>query len=189
MNKHTHISKKKGFAMLFAVLVSSVLISIGISIFNITIKELSLSSSGRESQFAFYAADTGMECALYWDFKANTPSIMFAYSTSTESEGQWRNDLVAAEDPNCVASETGYLAGQFNTPDLTTPGVSITTFQLEIPNTNASVNAPYCTKVTVRKDQNVALGQQTTIESRGYNAGCSDVTNQNTIERALRVVY
>jgi len=174
--------------MLFAVLVSSVLISIGISIFNITVKELTLSSSGRESQFAFYAADTGMECALYWDFKANTPSTMFAYSTSTESEGQWRKDIVSADDPTCVASTPGYLAGQFNAPVIS-GNTATTDFQLEIPNTNAGVNAPYCTKVTVKKDQGAMLGQQTIIESRGYNSGCSDLTNQNTIERALRVIY
>lgn len=26
---------------------------------------------GRESQYAFYAADTGAECALYWDVRHN----------------------------------------------------------------------------------------------------------------------
>jgi len=46
-------------------------LSIGLAIFNITIKELALSSSSRESQFAFYAADTGIECALFWDFQHN----------------------------------------------------------------------------------------------------------------------
>ncbi len=60
-------SKKKGVTLLLAVLVSSLLLSIGLAIFNITIKELLISGSGRESQFAFYAADTGAECALYWD--------------------------------------------------------------------------------------------------------------------------
>ena len=32
-------------------------------------RELTLSSGARESLFAFYAADGGMECALYWDLR------------------------------------------------------------------------------------------------------------------------
>lgn len=69
--------RKKGFTLLIAVLVSGVLLAISLAIFNITIKELLLSSSGRDSQFAFYAADSGAECALYWDQKGG------AFSTST----------------------------------------------------------------------------------------------------------
>ncbi|HJL55715.1 MAG: hypothetical protein QGH85_00950 [Candidatus Pacebacteria bacterium] len=68
MNDELKIKKKKGFALLYSVLIASVLLAIGLAIFNITIKELLLSSLGRDSQFAFYAADTGAECALYWDF-------------------------------------------------------------------------------------------------------------------------
>lgn len=48
-------------------LVGSLLFSAGMAIANIALRELALSSAGRESQFAFYAADTGAECALYWD--------------------------------------------------------------------------------------------------------------------------
>jgi len=77
MNKESRIKRTQGFTLLFAVLISSLLLAIGLAIFNITIKEIILSSAGRESQFAFYAADTGAECALYWDLKGG------AFSTST----------------------------------------------------------------------------------------------------------
>ncbi len=56
-----------GFALLYAVLIASVMTSIGLAIFNITTKEIILSSAARESQFAFYAADTGIECGLFWN--------------------------------------------------------------------------------------------------------------------------
>lgn len=58
---------KKGITLLIAVLTAGVLLSISLAIFNIAIKELVISSTGRESQVAFYAADSGVECALYWD--------------------------------------------------------------------------------------------------------------------------
>lgn len=67
-NKHIHIRKEqKGFAVLFAVLTSSLLVTIGISIYGISIKELTMSTSAKDSQTAFYAADSARECALYWD--------------------------------------------------------------------------------------------------------------------------
>ena len=78
-NKLTKLKAQKGFALLYSVLIASVLLAIGLAIFNITIKELLLSSLGRDSQFAFYAADTGAECALFWDFKGNS------FATSSES--------------------------------------------------------------------------------------------------------
>src|SRR5581483_9987816 len=88
---NNRIKGNKGFAMLFAVLVASLLLAIGISIFNLTVKELILSSSGRESQFAFYAADTGAECAIYWDFKGVD---IFATSTDTRSPNPTNPDCV-----------------------------------------------------------------------------------------------
>jgi hypothetical protein len=67
-----YCSTKKGFTLLLAVLISSLLLTIGLSIFNIAFKELTLSSSARESVSAFYAADSGAECALFWDIQQNS---------------------------------------------------------------------------------------------------------------------
>ena len=62
-------SNNQGFVLLFAVLISSVILAIGTGIFNISIKEITLSRSSRDSQFAFFAADAGAECAFFWDRK------------------------------------------------------------------------------------------------------------------------
>ena len=59
----------RAFTMLMAVLISSVLLALGYEIYNLAVKEVNLSSSGRESQFAFFAADSGVECALWADSK------------------------------------------------------------------------------------------------------------------------
>ena len=63
------LDKKGGFALLFAVLTASLLLTIGMAIFNTSFKELEISTAARESQIAFYAADSARECALYWDVK------------------------------------------------------------------------------------------------------------------------
>ncbi|MDP3735564.1 MAG: hypothetical protein Q8R39_04010 [bacterium] len=58
-----------GFTLLFAVLTSSLLMIIGFSVFRLTLKEAQLTTTVKDSQRAFYVADVGIECALYWDFQ------------------------------------------------------------------------------------------------------------------------
>lgn len=179
------IQKEKGFALLFAVLTSSVLLSVGLSIFGLTLKELVLSSSGRESQFAFYAADTGVECALYWDFKATDP-VMFATSTASQT-ASWRDSIIDANAPDCVSTD---LASALKTPindPAPSPTRATTRFTLTIPNTDINgLSAPFCSIVTVTKDSGSGV-LVTVIDSRGYNTCTTD--DPNRIERALRVTY
>jgi Tfp pilus assembly protein PilX len=61
--------RERGFTLMLAALVSSIVLALGTSIYEIAQKEVQLSALGRDSQFAFYAADTAAECALYWDFR------------------------------------------------------------------------------------------------------------------------
>ncbi len=64
----THHNKtQSGIALYVAVLISSLVLAISLSIGNIFLKEVKLSISSRDSQIAFYAADSGLECARYWD--------------------------------------------------------------------------------------------------------------------------
>ncbi|MBX4197826.1 hypothetical protein KW782_00630 [Candidatus Parcubacteria bacterium] len=68
----------KGFTLFFAIIVISIVLSIGISLSLIALKETSLAAIRRESQLAYYASESGTSCALYWilnEFRTNaTPS-------------------------------------------------------------------------------------------------------------------
>lgn len=65
------INKKKqsGFTILVAVVTAGILLIIAMTIGGIALKEQVLSTASKESQIAYYAADSGMECALFWDQK------------------------------------------------------------------------------------------------------------------------
>lgn len=54
---------------MFAVLIGSLLFSVGMAIAHLAVREVMLSAAGKESETAFFAADTGAECALYWDIR------------------------------------------------------------------------------------------------------------------------
>jgi len=61
--------KKQGFVILFAVLISAVILMIGAGVFSISVKQSILSSAAREAQYAINAADMGLECVLYDDIQ------------------------------------------------------------------------------------------------------------------------
>ena len=86
--KRAKARSSAGFTLLLAALISSIVLSLSVSIFEIAQKQITLSSIGRDSQFAFYAADTGAECALYWDIRHNY------FSTTTPSGNATCDDQV-----------------------------------------------------------------------------------------------
>jgi hypothetical protein len=145
--------------MLYAVLVSSILLSIGLAIFNLTIKELLLSSLGRDSQFAFYAADSGAECALYWDFKEE------AFATSSVPGPIECADVV-------IDNMGGKGYGGSND------------FTIYLDQTLSDPSKGPCTLVSVTKYDSPL---RTILEARGYNT--CDPTNPRRVERAIRVTY
>jgi len=58
--------KQAGFALLISLLVVGVVISVGLSILDLSIKQVRLASNATESEKAFHAANAGIECARYW---------------------------------------------------------------------------------------------------------------------------
>jgi Tfp pilus assembly protein PilX len=77
------MKKEKGFTLFIAIVVMGTLLLVSTGLVNLAVRQSMLSAASRESQFAFYAADTGMECALYWDIKNSTGVSAFATTTGT----------------------------------------------------------------------------------------------------------
>jgi len=69
-----------GFALLIAVIFMSVMLAFGLALGSLAYKQQILSSSARQSHYAFYAADAALECALYADQKQG----LFAYKSEPE---------------------------------------------------------------------------------------------------------
>jgi Tfp pilus assembly protein PilX len=71
---------KKGFTLFIAMIVMATLLLVSSTIAALAVRGSFIYSTARESQKAFYAADSGMECALFWDVKS--PSGLSAFATS-----------------------------------------------------------------------------------------------------------
>jgi Tfp pilus assembly protein PilX len=116
-------NKEKGFTLFISIIITATLLLVSTAIITIAVREAFLTAAGRDSQDAFYAADSGIECALYWDVK-NPPGYS-AFSTSS------------ASTIFCNQNTPVSVGGQGYTP---------TPFTLTfLPN-------QFCSKVTVTKD-------------------------------------
>ncbi len=61
------IKMNKAFALLFVMVISSIILAIALGVTNIAYNEVKFSTSGKDTNDAFFAADTGSECALFSD--------------------------------------------------------------------------------------------------------------------------
>ena len=152
-------NQSRGFTLFVAIIITATLLLVSTGITSITYKSNFLTSSSRESQYAFYAADTGAECAIYWDVKNS--SGLSAFATSTGSTIFCNQDA----------------ANVYNPSPANVGGNSVSTFTMTF------LPDPYCAVVTVTK----AADNTTKIESLGYNT--CDSSNPRRVERAVRVSY
>jgi Tfp pilus assembly protein PilX len=74
--------EKRGFALLLAIIISSVMLAIGVSILKISVNQITLSTTARESEFAFQAAHAGIDCMSYW---RNKKASEYLSTTTTSS--------------------------------------------------------------------------------------------------------
>lgn len=58
---------QEGFVLLYAVIVSMVVLTVGVSLMNIITKQLIISSVGRSAKVAYYSALNGKECFDIWE--------------------------------------------------------------------------------------------------------------------------
>ncbi len=167
----------KGFTILFASLVASLLLAVGLVIFDITYKEVLFSTVARDSDFAIYAADSGLECALYWDARyagsANYGSGS-VFATSTNSSPPQSGVVCNSQD----IAAAGVAAHTW--PQTATPTSAITAFSISFS------PQPYCVSVVVSKTSSGGV-ISTSITATGFNTCVAGAPNR--IERTLQANY
>lgn len=71
MSKIIKQKKDSGFVLLFAITLGAILLALALGVTEIAFKEIKFSTSARDANDAFFAADMGIESALFQD-KAGT---------------------------------------------------------------------------------------------------------------------
>jgi hypothetical protein len=159
-------TNESGIALYMAITIASALVLVAFAVVSLALRQISISSAGRDSQAALYAADSGTECALYWDAKT-TGGSAFASSSPVQ--------IACNVDSNNKINPTPNTFGPWS------PTNATSTFTVTF------LPDPYCAIVTVYKG-NVGSGPVVTqIQSKGYNT--CDPTNTHRVERAIQVNY
>lgn len=101
MNKrNTKNNNKGGYAIIFTVIVVSIISMISMGLANAALKQMILSGVARDSTVAFYEADLGAECTLYGDNNSST-----IFPTNDGSSLDWE---CAGHNLRIVKTSTGY---------------------------------------------------------------------------------
>jgi Tfp pilus assembly protein PilX len=151
--------KNKGFALVFVMMIVSTISIISAGLLSAGLKQMQLSSLAKDSETAFYQADTASECAFYAEFVASvdTPGI-FQSGTNTWTCGGQNLDV--------TATNGGGFDAKFHDDTQNTP----------------------CFSMVVKKQPGSADKTTTTIiDAYGYNM-CNK-SNSRTVERKIETTY
>jgi hypothetical protein len=180
MNLFSSIKQKKnkGYTLLFAVIVATVILSVTAFITSISRKQFVLTAIGRDSMLAVYAADSGIQCALKLVTDPNystTSQIANVCNSASGHGGDTVNFTASDEVPN------GY--GYVNKVSRADP------FILKMDST--------CALISIYYGYDADGGHLLTIESRGYNlydskgfsADTCPKASPRTLERGIKATY
>lgn len=134
--------QNEGFVALFTVLLAAVILSMALGISSIALKQIFLTASATDANKSFYAADSGIECALYHDLRGIPPN-----SFDISSSNVFTIDC-NGQSIDVIHSAQNYF-GEFQVP--------------------VGSSNEYCAYVTVTKDFVV---NSTRVVSRGTNFPC-----------------
>ncbi|MFA7302280.1 MAG: hypothetical protein WC030_00835 [Candidatus Paceibacterota bacterium] len=147
----------QGFALLVAVIFMSVMLSFSLTVSALAFKQVTLTSSAVESQYAFYAADAALECILYYDQN----DLDFLYTNMV--------DRSSAPEIDC-----GDLVGDATIYTESDKSLVRARYRFEF---NTAPSARYCADITVYKYESPLLPKNysTYLFAQGYSTPCGVV--------------
>lgn len=182
-------NKQSGFALLMALIVVGVVVSVGLTILDLTIKQLNLSTNSKNSEVSLHAANAGLECAQYWRFKEATKfeegqdmTINCFTKSSTDSsvvDHGTGSDHVYEYDFKFDWGDAGYLrCSQIKmlvfVSSNDSSGITLS---------NISNLVPGYPSGTEKKCD--AGGRCTVVSVQGYDKTCANVGSYGTIQREV----
>jgi len=170
--RRKRLASNRGYTLLFAVLTAVLVLGIAVFITSTSRKQFILSVTARESMYALYAADSGMECAAaaFSHIASTTGGIIYCKGSSVQLYSFTSSNLVTGLSQEQSSKEAVF---SFN---------------------DTSGNGP-CAVITFTTgfDSNNRLN--TVIDSSGYNictvsaGSLGPDPGSQTVERALELTY
>jgi len=160
------LKANKGFALLIAVILTAAILTTGLSIVGSAVKEVALAHTARNSSKALYIADSGVECALYWDNIRGNPDEPVLFSVDGDHLIACNDSLLEVEVSTSGSNEKTanfWLREQLGQADS-------------------------CARVVISKsDLGQTLAGDVLVESWGIDT--CDHTHSRRTDRAMRAFY
>ena len=198
MKKQTQTS---GFALLMTLVVVGVVLSVGMSILDLSIKQVRLSTNSKESEIAFHAANAGMECARYWrrelegEMEAGDNLDLDCFgqpSITVPKESIWPGSAGESGDGDAFLYKYQFTWGSGDgirctkvdnlviSADSIGAGKTVTNMRDIFPGYPRTADV----------DKTCEPGSRcTTISVRGYNQACDTVGGYGTVEREVLLQF
>lgn len=201
-------SKESGFALLMTLIVVGVVLSVGMSILDLSIKQVKLSTNAKESEISFHAANAGMECARYWRKESATemetgqaisPSCFEKLSPDVNTFSAIPAGNVS--DPTSVKIGNGdvYLyhyeftwgvASGIRCTMVDTMVASSSSLGLGVTTTHMTDIFPGWPEATEGNESYCEPGSRCTVLStRGYNRPCNTANGYGTVQREVLLQF
>jgi hypothetical protein len=166
-------NKSEGYTLLFSVFTAVLVLGVAVFILSVSKKQYALAVAARESTYAIYAADSGIECA-------SAAGVASSTSPTPSISCDGTNKVITAFAP----LGSGDILSKFS-PDYPVWQSLDTVLRLE----NGT-----CSKITITVGYNSNKSEKTIIDSSGYNVCTTsgnvtnpDYSNARIVERAFRL--
>ncbi|KKS89434.1 MAG: hypothetical protein UV64_C0006G0014 [Parcubacteria group bacterium GW2011_GWC1_43_11b] len=182
----------RAFVMLYALLVASIILSIGFYLSAIIAKQIQLSSMGKMSRVAYYAADAGRLCGNMWG------ATNYKYVSLINDYNAFGKNL-EAKNINCNDSQLVIFDPNNSTQTISDPSPVANIFgmfNLDLDNTNAKEyrfhydmtveDQPACAIVSIVFEKPSGSDNVNTyIVSRGFSANCNNISLGRTVSQIV----
>ena len=169
-------SRAGGYAILFVVLLVSIILAMTIGIANIALKEATFTATAKDSHVSFFAADSAGECAVY-----NLGPHVRAIPDFTNLNSDLPNPLTLNCNGTVVSTNVQNVLGS-------------ATYEYDFKGASGFIPVQDgCAYVDISDD---TAAQYTTITAHGFNVSCpvlvlggaNDLANARQVERVLTYV-
>lgn len=183
------VQKNKGISLIIALFTITLVLALSLSIGNIIVRQFRIINTSVSSQLAFYAADSALECAIYWDIVSDDGVINKLDPDTGENTyvfGITYPDSVNTIKCGPAGTPRGFTKSLEINPD-TSEEYTKSAFYIDY----STPDYPACAYVHIEK-----YDGRTYIETRGYNTGMSgdacdleNAVSRRIVERGLQYTH
>ncbi len=188
--------KEQGFALLMTLIVVTVVVAIGLTVLDLSTKQIRLSTNAKDSEVAFHAANAGMECARFWRRQASTlmetgsPVSPSCFGSALYSNNRVRITSNVSGDGEVYKYDYAFSwAAGSRCSQITTLVASSTSQGAGLTIGNITALVPGYPGGSLNEKECAAGERCTVLSVRGYNKPCNDVSGYGTVQREVLLQF